>query len=122
MPDYGPFMDWDDLGITEGSRISFKNVGGELITETVTKIDRDKKTGEIRITCAAAPMPSGPLDDTSRWTVITSRFDTPQFLIASMRKMFRDTYGDELADAMEATIPPPYGTYTGPNPFGGADA
>jgi hypothetical protein len=24
--------------------------------------------------------------------------------------MFRDTYGDELADAMEAIIPPPYGT------------
>ena len=27
-----------------------------------------------------------------------------------MRQMFRDCYGDEVADAMEATIPPPYGT------------
>lgn len=67
-------------------------------------------------------MPDNPLDDTSRWTVIASRFDTPQFLIDEFRKMFRDAYGDALADALEATVPPPFGTYTGPSPFGVADA
>lgn len=56
---------------------------------------------------------TNPLDDTSRRILAGSRFDTPQFLVDEMRKMFRDCYGDELADAMEATIPPPYGTYTG---------
>jgi hypothetical protein len=55
-------------------------------------------------------MTTDPLTDTSRWTVLAGRFDTPQILIDATRKLFRDHYGDEIADAMEATIPPPYGT------------
>jgi hypothetical protein len=61
-------------------------------------------------------MMANPLDDTSRWTIISSRVQTPQFLIDGMRQMFRDCYGDEVADAMESIIPPPYGTYTGGRP------
>jgi hypothetical protein len=61
--------------------------------------------------------PSDPLTDTSRWTLIGSRLETPQFLIDEMRAMFRDCYGDEIADAMEAIIPPPYGTLTGHDIF-----
>jgi hypothetical protein len=51
-----------------------------------------------------------PLEDDSRWTLRGARFDTPSFLVEEMRKLFRGCYGDEVADAMEATIPPPYGT------------
>lgn len=53
---------------------------------------------------------SNPLEDDSRWTMTESCFETPQFLIDEMRKMFRSVYGDELSDVMEATIPPPCGT------------
>ena len=55
-------------------------------------------------------MPGNPLDDTSRWTIIGARLDVPQILIDMHKQMFRDCYGDEAADAMEASIPPPYGT------------
>jgi hypothetical protein len=58
-----------------------------------------------------------PLIDTSRWIMLGSRFDTPAFLVEGLRAMFREHYGDEFADAMEAMIPPPYGTYTGPPPW-----
>ncbi len=53
---------------------------------------------------------NNPFDDTSKWTFVVSRFDTPQFLIDGMRQLIRQAYGDEFANAMEATIPPPYGT------------
>lgn len=51
-----------------------------------------------------------PLDDTSRFTIIGPRFDTPSFLAEGMKEMFRGAFGDEVADAMEASIPPPFGT------------
>lgn len=53
---------------------------------------------------------TNPLDDTSRWTLMSPRYETPSFIAESMKQMFREAYGDEAADAMEALIPPPYGT------------
>lgn len=50
------------------------------------------------------------IDDQSHWTLMGARFETPQFLIDEFRAMFRETYGDKVTDAIEATIPPPYGT------------
>lgn len=54
---------------------------------------------------------SNPLDDdTSRWVLASARFETPQIIVDDLRDMFRQCFGDEAADAMEASIPPPYGT------------
>lgn len=51
-----------------------------------------------------------PFNDSSRWTIIGSRCDTPQLFVDEMHKLMRSAYGDELADFVESTIPPPYGT------------
>lgn len=51
-----------------------------------------------------------PINDDSRWTVLSARFETPPFIVDSMKTLLREAYGDELADALEATIPPPHGT------------
>ena len=51
-----------------------------------------------------------PLEDDSRWVLPSLRFETPQVVVDGVRGMFREVFGDEVADAMEATTPPPYGT------------
>jgi hypothetical protein len=53
---------------------------------------------------------TNPLDDNSRWTIIGPRFETPKSMVDEFRQLIRELYGDEFADAIETTIPPPYGT------------
>jgi hypothetical protein len=56
---------------------------------------------------------SNPLDDTSRWVMLGSRFEpiVDGFIAAEMDRMMRTAYGDEIADAMRALVPPPLGTF-----------
>lgn len=51
-----------------------------------------------------------PFYDTSKLTMIRSRFEASPFLVDEMKKMMRDVYGDLVADAIEMNMPPPYGT------------
>lgn len=51
-----------------------------------------------------------PLDDQSHWTLMGARTEIPQDIIDEFRTMFREAFGDKVTDAIEATIPPPYGT------------
>lgn len=53
---------------------------------------------------------TNPLDDNSRWSTMSSRYEMPQIIVDEYRKMMREHFGDEVMDAMEAIIPPPYGT------------
>ena len=46
-----PYQDWKDFDIKKGDRIAFDlNHDGTLVTCTVKKVIKNKKTGEVRIT------------------------------------------------------------------------
>ena len=50
MPSDGPYMDYEDFGITEGSRVSVVLRDGTLFTGLVTHHVHDKKTGRVEMT------------------------------------------------------------------------
>jgi len=44
-----PFVDLEDFNLHEGVTVGFKAVGGKTFFGTITTIDRNKETGEIKI-------------------------------------------------------------------------
>jgi hypothetical protein len=45
-----PFMDFDDFNLRKGSKVGFKSIGGKVLFGTISNIERDEVTGEVRIT------------------------------------------------------------------------
>lgn len=54
-PSPGPYMDWEDFNIREGSTVGFKAVGGKTFFATVSKVEHNKETGEVVITADRHP-------------------------------------------------------------------
>lgn len=56
---------------------------------------------------------SNPFEDESRWTVLSARFDTPDFIRDEMRRMMRDFVNslpvDDPARLLWAVLPEPPG-------------